>query len=545
LKAGDPLIVERLEEVVRHHQGAPALRMKLAKMCEEAGEPDRACRHLEALVGAQSGNQTARDELGRILRGSLNEAFGSGDMVRAEGLAERLLKVFPDDANLANQLNQIGQARSINRKEKLEGLIATGRMPASEAAKAHYELAGIERAMGAGEETIIALLQKASAERSPVRADALHDLGLLHMAREDVDTAEGVFEILFTLRISEENRLVWAYDIAQALEEKGRKNSALAYFELVGGEDPAYRDAVGQAKRLSNELEAAAAAAAPSAGSPAGSPASAPPESLDPMDILSKRYDEIKELGRGAMGVVYRGRDKILDRQVAIKMILGDLGGDSEALTRFVTEAQSAAALEHPGIITVYDIRAEEPMFIVMEFVEGKSLNDLLGGRKCPMSHFTPLAIRMCEPLAFAHRADVVHRDIKPDNIMVTKSGGVKIADFGLSRKGGGSGMTQVGQVMGTPYYMPPEQIRGAPTDGRSDIYSLGITFFEMLAGEPPFTEGDIAYLHIHEDPPRISLKNPEVPPALEDIILKCLKKEPEERFQTVDELLEGLRALN
>jgi serine/threonine-protein kinase len=127
---------------------------------------------------------------------------------------------------------------------------------------------------------------------------------------------------------------------------------------------------------------------------------------------------------------------------------------------------------------------------------------------------------------------------------MVTKNGGVKIADFGLSRKGEGSGMTQIGQVMGTPYYMPPEQIKGGATDGRSDIYSLGITLYEMLTGGPPFREGDIAYLHMHEEPPRISLKNPEVSRPLEDIIMKCLKKEPEERFQSVDELLGALRAL-
>ena len=160
------------------------------------------------------------------------------------------------------------------------------------------------------------------------------------------------------------------------------------------------------------------------------------------------------------------------------------------------------------------------------------------------MSHFQKLAVKMCEPLAFAHRAEVVHRDIKPDNIMVTKSGGVKIADFGLSRKGGGSGMTHVGQVMGTPYYMPPEQIRGAATDGRSDIYSLGITFYEMLSGAPPFQEGAIAYMHIHEEPPRISLKNPEVSKELEAIVLKCIAKEPADRYQTVEELLEALRSL-
>lgn len=537
-ETGDPLIVERLEVVVRRHDDSPALRRKLSRICEEAGDDDRACRHLEALVNARPDEQGARDELGRLLRGSMNKAFAAGEMPRAESLAEKLVLFFPDDQNLASQLQQITQARGINRKENLESLLATGRMPASEAAKAHLEVAGIERAMGADEEVIVSHLQKAAAERSPVRTDALFQLGQIYFGRGELDTADGVYEILFKLRISDENRLGWSYEIAQAFEEGGDKNLALKYYTVTVETDPAFRDAVGQAKRLEKEIEAASVSA------PAGVAAPAP-ESLDPMDILSKRYDDITELGRGAMGVVYRGRDKILDRPVAIKMILGDLGQDSEALARFITEAQSAAALEHPGIITVYDIRAEEPMFIVMEFVEGKSLNDLLAGRKCPISHFKQLAIRMCEPLAFAHRAEVVHRDIKPDNIMVTKSGGVKIADFGLSRKGVGSGATQVGQVMGTPYYMPPEQIRGTKTDARSDIYSLGITLYEMLTGTPPFTDGDIAYLHIHEEPPKISMRHPEVSPELEAVVLKCIEKEPDARCQTVDELLEALKALN
>lgn len=267
-------------------------------------------------------------------------------------------------------------------------------------------------------------------------------------------------------------------------------------------------------------------------------------EPLSPLEYLARRYDAIEELDRGAMGVVYKACDKILDRTVAIKMILGDLEKDPEALVRFITEAQSAAALDHPGIITVYDIHADEPMFIVMEFVEGKSLKDLLRGRICPLPHFFNLAIKICEPIAFAHHANIIHRDLKPENIMVTTNGAVKIADFGLSRKGEGSGATQIGQVMGTPYYMPPEQIRGAPADRRSDIYAIGISFYEMLTGEPPFREGDIAYLHMHEEPPKIALKNPEVPEPLEDIIMACLRKQPDDRFQLVDELLERLRSL-
>ncbi len=534
LRPGDPLLIERYEEVVHSHGQAPEIRRKLVELCEKAGDLDKACRNLEALVEAQPEDPGARDDLGRLLRQSMSEAVEGGDMECAGGFAERLLKVFPDDSNLAAQVEQIAQVRNINRKEKLEGLLATGRMPASEAARAHFEMADIERSRGAAEEDVISHLQKAAGERSPVRAEALEQLGRIHMDRQDTDTAEGVYEILFSMRLPAEDRLTWAYEAAERFEEMGGNHLALKYFEQVKSEDPTFRDAAGRAGRLFREMEASA---------PLAAQAAPPAESQDPMTILSRRYDDINELGRGAMGVVYKARDKILGRPVAIKMILEDVEKIPEAMSRFVTEAQSAAALEHPGIITIYDIHADAPMFIVMEFVEGKSLNDLLKGRKCPMSHFSNIALKICEPIAFAHKAHVVHRDIKPDNIMVTKNGGVKIADFGLSRKGEGSGTTQIGQVMGTPYYMPPEQIRGGAADGRSDIYALGITLYEMLTGTPPFREGDIAYLHMHEEPPRISVKNPEVPQRLEDVIMKCLRKEPEERFQSVDELLDALRS--
>ncbi|MEE9276430.1 MAG: protein kinase [bacterium] len=540
LPPGDPLITERLEELLHTHKLGVPLRRKLVDNYKAGGSDDAAARHLEAIVAAQPDDQAARQELTALLKKSMNEAFGSGDLERAKSLADRLIKVNPDDAGLISQVQQINQMANLQRKEKLEGMLER-RMPAREEARAHFEMAGIERNMEGDEETVLSHLKKAAVERSPVRLQALRQMGQIYLEKGDLDMAEGIHEILFGLRVASEDRLAWAYSIAEACEEKGDKSLAHKYFAQVAEEDATFRDAAGHAGRLARELEEEAAAAAPAAGA---APAAAPAGPPDPMEVLSRRYDDIVELGRGAMGVVYKGRDKILDRQVAIKMILGDIGDDPEALGRFITEAQSAAALEHPGIITIYDIRTEEPMFIVMEFVEGQDVGDLLGGRKLPLDQFLKLAVLVCEPLALAHKAEVIHRDIKPDNIMVTKDGGIKIADFGLSRKGGGSGMTQVGQVMGTPFYMAPEQIRGDEVDGRSDLYALGITFYEMLTGDVPFKEGDIAYMHMHEEPPRLSTKNPEVPKELEDVILKCLCKDPADRYQTVDELLEALRLI-
>lgn len=534
LPPGDLTLIERLEDLLRRPDAGPDIRRKLAKLAEAGGDADRASRHLEALVSALPADAEAKDSLGRVLRKIMSDAFAANDLEKAGGAADRLTRYFPQDAEAAAQAQQIRQVLQTRRKEDLEKILSAGRIVPSRAAQAHYELADLERSSGGSEEVILSHLQKAAVERSPVRPDALREMSRIHLEKGAFDVAESVLDILFSLKLVEENRLEWGYGAAEAFEAKGQRKPAQKYYAMVAAADAGFRDAAAKAQSLSQAFQAAPPAAAPAA--PAGP--------VDPIQFLSRRYDGIVELGRGAMGVVYKARDKILDRQVAIKMILGDLGKDPEALGRFITEAQSAAALEHPGIITIYDIRTDDPMFIVMEFVDGKSLGDLVGGRKLPVAQFTKLAARICEPLAFAHQAQVIHRDLKPDNIMVTKNGGVKVADFGLARKGGGSGMTQVGQVMGTPFYMSPEQIRGGAVDGRSDLYALGIMFYELLTGSVPFKEGDIAYLHMHEEPPKISLRNPEVPRPLEDIVLKCLKKIPEERYQSVDELLEALKAL-
>jgi len=533
LPPGDLTLVERLEDLLRRPDAGPDIRRKLAKLSEAGGDAERACRHLEAIVAALPADAEARTSLGRVLRTMMADAFAANDLEKAGGAADKLTQYFPQDAEAAAQAQQIREVLRSRRKEELERLLA-GRIVPSKAAQAHFELASLERDFGAGEDVILSHLQKAAVERSPVRAEALREMSRIHLEKGAFDVAESVLDILFSLKLVEENRLEWGYDAAEAFEGKGQRKPAQKYYAMVAAADAGFRDAAAKAQALGQALQAVPQAAAPAA--PAGP--------VDPIQFLSRRYDGIVELGRGAMGVVYKARDKILDRQVAIKMILGDLGKDPEALGRFITEAQSAAALEHPGIITIYDIRTDDPMFIVMEFVDGKSLGGLVAGRKLPVAQFAKLAIRICEPLAFAHQAQVIHRDLKPDNIMVTKNGGVKVADFGLARKGGGSGMTQVGQVMGTPYYMSPEQIRGGAVDGRSDLYSLGIMFYELLTGAVPFKEGDIAYLHMHEEPSRISLKNPEVSKPLEDIVLRCLKKTPEERYQSVDELLEALKAL-
>ena len=270
------------------------------------------------------------------------------------------------------------------------------------------------------------------------------------------------------------------------------------------------------------------------------------------MSILVKagRYELREELGRGAMGVVYRAHDPVIGRNVAVKtMHLSEAGtgmSREELIGRFQTEARAAGLLTHPNIVVVFDAGEEEGIFyITMELVEGRSLQTLLDARQVfPLPRVIKLMEQVCSALDFAHQRNVVHRDIKPANLMLTADDTVKITDFGTA-KILQFGTAQTSHVMGTPSYMSPEQVKGKPVDGRSDIFSLGVILYELMTGEKPFPGQNITtviYKIINEEPiPPRSLDS-SIHPGLSAVITHALAKEPSARFQSCQELLDALK---
>src|SRR5271163_3632088 len=267
---------------------------------------------------------------------------------------------------------------------------------------------------------------------------------------------------------------------------------------------------------------------------------------LKPGSSIGSRYEIIRLLGQGGMGAVYQAHDKELDRQVAIKVIRSDMASNPEILRRFKQELILARQITHKNVIRIFDLgQAGGIKFITMEYIEGENLQSLLRRKKkLDPAEAANILAQVCRALEAAHNEGVIHRDLKPQNIMVDKSGRAYVMDFGIARSMLGAGLTQTGALIGTPDYMSPEQAKGQPLDARSDLFSIGIIFYEMLSGKVPFdadtTMGKL-WKRTNEPARPLDELDKTIPRALSDIVRKCLEIDPQKRFASTGELLQQI----
>ena len=258
--------------------------------------------------------------------------------------------------------------------------------------------------------------------------------------------------------------------------------------------------------------------------------------------MLNDRYRLLKLIGSGGMAVVYRGVDTLLQRQVAVKVLREGFASDPAFLARFQRESRAAANLDHPNVVTVYDVGQDgDRHYIVMEYVDGQDLKTLIRQKgRLHMDEALDIAVQVCAGVGHAHKAGIVHCDVKPQNVLVTQDGRAKVTDFGIARALSGSGITESETVWGSPLYFSPEQAAGEPPSPASDVYSIGVVMYEMLAGLPPFqaeSPAALALMHMREEPPPLAVRNPQVPAQLEWIVRKVLAKEPSVRYRTAEQL--------
>lgn len=262
--------------------------------------------------------------------------------------------------------------------------------------------------------------------------------------------------------------------------------------------------------------------------------------------MLGGRYEILDRIGGGGMALVYKGHDILLNRLIAVKVLRQQYVHDEEFIRRFRREAQAAASLSHPNVVSIYDVGQEdETHYIVMEYVEGKTLNDLIKERApLPVEESIRIAGQICDALDHAHHNQIIHRDIKPHNILIGKNGRVKVTDFGIARAADASQITQTGSVVGSVHYFSPEHAKGTLTGAQSDLYSLGIVLYQMLTGRLPFlgeSPISVALKHLQEDVEEPRKVNPMIPQSVENIILKSMRKNPQERYRSAKEMLQDL----
>ncbi|NMC28264.1 MAG: Stk1 family PASTA domain-containing Ser/Thr kinase, partial [Syntrophomonadaceae bacterium] len=264
---------------------------------------------------------------------------------------------------------------------------------------------------------------------------------------------------------------------------------------------------------------------------------------------LGGRYELLEIIGEGGMSTVYKARDRVLDRIVAVKILRSEFASDKGFVEKFKSEALAVASFSHPNIVNIYDVGQENDVhYIVMEFVDGKTLKEIIR-EQAPLSvaQAVNIAVGVCDGVHHAHEKGIIHRDIKPHNILITEQGMVKVADFGIARAISTSTITYGKNIVGSVHYFSPEQARGEGINRTTDIYSIGCVLFEMLTGKVPFNADSpitVALRHIHDEPPSPRSINPDIPEELEAIIFKAMAKDPGKRFQSAQEMRNTLLAV-
>jgi len=394
----------------------------------------------------------------------------------------------------------------------------------------YYRAAKLARKQGLTE-LAIDHLQKVDPSH-PNYQEALVELGESFIERDLPGVAvEKLKKALAEEPLTAKNLDVY-HTLAVASEQMGDDDAAVEILKQIIAENYSYRDAVGRLQALQKKA----------ADAPTPEPTPSP---VAEHELSGDRYEFIEKLGAGGMGVVYRARDLRLNRIVAYKMLMEQFMEVKDVRDRFLREAQSAAQLNHSNIVTVYDMdvdRERNRLFIAMEFVAGESYFDILQREsRLPVPQVLHFVVGVLKALAHAHGHGVVHRDIKPSNVMLSDRRVVKIMDFGLAKilreaKAAGSE-----KASGTPLYMAPEQILGKAIDFRTDIYAFGGTVYHLLAGEPPFVDGEVLYHHVHSKARALRELRPEIPKALDNMVMTCLNKDPANRPRA-DELLKRLK---
>lgn len=491
----------------------------LGELARDRGDQVEAARQLERAEEWMEAGDLYRSAEMFAEAGTCYERFGDGgqaaEMFNLCGERERAAQNFELAGRYAEAAELFALAgddlREAELLEKAEEFLHAGQI--------HFDAGRLEEAIGA--------FQKVPAESADFAVAAAR-LGGIFRDREQYPLAIAKLREATTDREIDRGTVDAFFCLATVYEATGEAAQAVDLYEKVLAFDYHFEDTAERLERARAQVPKQATAKA-SASSAASS--------------TSGRYLIQETLGRGGMGIVYKAEDTVLDRIVAFKVLPESFKENQQALANFLREAKSAAQLNHPNIVTVFDAGEQDgEYFIAMEYVDGNTIKDIIKKRgKVAPKGIVHVASQLCEGLAYAHERKIVHRDVKNANAMWTRDRMAKIMDFGLAKV-----IEEVRNhttvVSGTPFYMSPEQTLGKNVDHRSDLYSLGVSMFEMATGTLPFTEGNLPYHHVHTEPPAPQDLEPGLPDPIARVIERCLRKDPAERYQSAREIIAELR---
>ena len=515
----DKLLMHKLDE-----KQTPCLLNALCEFCAQVMATDvpLAENVLAKIIKLKPNDGIYQTKLETLLDRAAEQYIKGGQVDMAYERLQKLIHLRPDNLNYAKRYKDAHKIIIEPKIKNLEKILSNINLPEAEANRIRYELATLYEEKE--DDKALSLLQTVERVPSEYQLDAQLRLGKYFFKKGTRNIAEEYFNKVTEAVMPMDKKVDSLYQIGAAFEEHNIPEKALTIYKKIISFDIGYKDIAKRLEVITQRLKMKTAMSASEL-------------------VLEDRYEDIQLIGQGSIGVVYRAVDKILKRKVALKVIRDAYKNNKEAIERFVHEAQSVSLFKHPGFITIYDININKQFFIVMDYVEGEDLQLLMKKGALHIKDAIQIAINICDALSCAHQNGVVHRDIKPGNILVMKDLRIKISDFGLTQLMTPSVIGQPVQVLGTPVYMSPEQIMGETLDYRSDIYSFGIVLYEMLTGKTPFNEGDIAYRHINEEPQPPATLNSKIPRWLENVVLKCIKKKPEDRYQQTDHLLKEIKS--
>lgn len=531
---------------------------RVAELLEKAGRVEEA-KIFSGRVELQQGNRLKAAELlaeGREFREAAQIFFEHQQYSRAAECweaakdwenAAQSYEEAGDPAHAATMYVQLDRPEKAGKAFEAAGMIKEA-ITEFDKASLFFEAGRLSESIGATDEAIS--FHQRVPPASPDHWKSLHSLARLFWRKGHHQMAKENFTKLCAKQTVTRDRVELFYDYAVFLEGLGDLQKAADIYKSILAIDFHYKDVLARKDGLDRRVRASTSPAAPKAKPPDSSRATiagdAPKLMYEPQTgmVMANRYDLVREIGRGAMGVIFSAKDRKLGRTVALKFLPPHLTGGAAGAPaeRFRREAQVAAQLSHRGIVQLFDVGDHQgQFFIVMEFVDGPNALQLLEKNGAlPPAEVARMGIQVSEALAYAHERRVVHRDIKSANLLVAPDGTLKITDFGLARMLREKEVLAT-QTLGSPLYMAPEQILGNQFDHRVDLYALGIVLFELLTGKPPFTEGEVTYHHLHTKPPSPRKLRPETPPDLEAAILCLLEKDPRLRFPTAKEVREAL----